>query len=340
MLDIELIQKDKPQLRQILLYEYSTAVFKARVYQRVRDHLMQKGIQVRNIDYENVMFSFNETSLFGEFLVLIDIDELRKDKKFKEYMTDMADLIAGKATSNRYLFFLRKNSPRYEAIKKMPQTTVISKAATKINEPALSKQTFLKLFEYACSLYTEFINLEKLENYQMFKTSVEDYVINEKPNLAEFLSKFDIFVFVTIDFETNQFNPTLFRTMISTQEKINFFKTHKLIFDFLTTPLESTGIKLYKEIDDMIHKRSLPVKVIISTLFKITRELSYVNAKLNPGKHTPESMTPYRWKQLTAYESVPLKNLLRWQILLAKYESSFNTKNLAIIFQQFLEEFK
>lgn len=306
MLDIDFLEKESVSLKRNIIYNYDVGIYRTKVFEKIKDYLLSKKISVREVDYNNFEYSLKETSLFGEFVIFIDLvnHPEYKDQKL--------------TTKNRLVIFSKDLS---------------LEECSAIKEIDTSKSNFSKLFNHSFSNSPILSGIKK-DQKEKIESSFITWVQENKISLEEFYFNFEYYILSCID--EDKFNISKFK-QLTESNKIDYFRLHKLFYDILINASDRSKQKILKYMEEQIKNR-VDVKSLINRIFQVICDLCLVNSKLDKaGKDLGFSV--YKLNILNSMNSVPVLNLFKTQLLLAKYEGRFNTSNNFLVeFESFISE--
>jgi hypothetical protein len=323
----------------MVVYKYRTSVFKPLVVDTVRRHYESRDVGMDEVSYENFDYSMRETSLFGSVLKFVNLDLLVKDKKkLPGYVPALISASDG-SIDNRFLLVYRAGEKFDEATEKDAKLKSVLKSSTYIEEPSLTKTTFSKVFDFMLEFHKEVYDANRLVNLAIFKSSVEEYVVTEKPDMSKFNQAMVKILATCIDYKERMFDVTGFRSMMSIEKSEAFFVFHKLMYEFLVAPGNRSSANLFKEVERRYVTKGEEHKLILGGLFKALSELELVNSSLNEGRDPnifPQGWTPFKFKRLQQYAGIPAITILKFRLLLSRLEPEMNTESFLLVFDRAL----
>ncbi|HEC67116.1 MAG TPA: hypothetical protein ENI23_17705 [bacterium] len=339
MLDIDFLQRDKPQLKHTIVYETDSRAFSPAVFNRIKTMALEKGLGFREVEYDSYWLSFCESSLFGESLVYVDLAKFQEivKKDFRKLMEQSIQVIVDKSVESRFYFLLNSEIPGIKVIQNLTIYTSFISASTYLEEPKLTKGSFLKVLKYLQDS-ADWYDFANLKNPTAFEKSMEEVFLLREMNLLEFIKKFDLVGLLAIDEVSNKFDQTKFRNLIGQSDPMEYFKVHRAMFDFLTAfDARSTKI-FFRHIDTRFNLERTPIKLLIFNLYRTLQDLQLINGTLNSKQVKPDEFSNYKYKILTQWKNIPLSNLLKFSVGLSKAEPTLNTENFLITMDQMLSD--
>ena len=333
MLDIDFLQKDKPQLKHIIVHETRSLAFSPAVFFRIKNMAMEKGWGFREVEYgDSYWSSFCETSLFGESLAFIDTVKFQEvaKKDFRKLMEQSIRAIADNLVESRFYFLINPETPGITTIKGLTVYAPFISASTYLEEPKLTKRSYLKILKYLQD-NAEWFDFSELKNPTVFEKALEEVFLRREMDLLQFINKFDLFCLICIDFESGKFDQARFRTMVGQVDPLEFFKIHKALFEFLSA-FDSRSQKIFfRLMDGKFNSEKIPVKLLLFNLYRALQDLQLINSSLNPKQVKPDAFSNYKYKILTQWKGIPVANLFKFTINLSMVEPELNLDNFLII---------
>lgn len=320
MLDVDFLGQTKTALRQHVLYGTDSNALRPQVHSIVRGHADQRGIPQRELDYTNPAYSARESSLFGEYLIWIDLDTLTetRGKNALDDFIDLATLITEGTPENRlYLFGA---APK---MKEHPAWATLAKSVTYIEETPVSDANIARILDYAA----RDLGLLHMANKPAWVASMKEYANTDEVTLSDFLHAVELYATLCTTFPIGQpptFDTVAFNSHRASKVATDYYRWQRLLSTFLTQPTKTNAAALTRELDTARHNNGFEPRALFTILSRTTQDLFYVSEALNKSATKPGNWSDFKWGKLRDYRGVPPARLLSWNVLLAKFEPELN----------------
>lgn len=337
MFDIEFLMSGRNSFKSNIVYEYNTGVFKQDVLLKIGSIFESRDLAIQEVDYDKFYMSSRSSSLFGNSLFLVDINRLAEENKraiklLQELISDILD----RKIDNRFLFLFREGAD--EGVLDKEKYSALLKESYVLTEVRLSKSVVRKVIEFLCAKNNQHFKFDKLKNREEFLNIVIQSAESVNYDLLQYLKLFEKVIYLCV--EDSVFSLDMFNKFIHvTNEVEDIYILHKAISDFIIEPSQRTKDKLYHMVCVMYLNKKYSTRLILYRIIKIVRELSFINKSLGVSEQFIASLTKHKRYFLEKFDSIPVKNLLKFSLILMKYEEKFNTGNFIFEFNRFLASF-
>lgn len=315
MYDLDFLTSEKPTIRQHSVYTYRSGLLRPQIYARLCAHYAAKDLLLKEVDYPTLASDALVSGLWGAQAIFIDVT----DKDQTAAVLSLAQSLHAKATENHVCLFV---PDELTELTKSPNWASFTRTATVIDEPAVTAQSLPKILEYLKRVNTLY-DFTQLTNGSALQQAFEELLASDRTwTFPEVQATLNLFAATCITTELNQFDLMRFRTLGLLKPKENFYRLHKLLFDFLSAGRETDLTALLIDFDRRLRAGD-ESRPLLGQLYWVTRELLTINSTLNPKFEAPDKWTPYKVKILTDFATVGLMELWRWLILLTEHEPRF-----------------
>jgi len=320
MLDVDFLSATHPQLRQHVIYTYSTGLLRSPVRIRLNQLYTAKGLICGDAPPDNPLLSIYEESLLGTEAIFIDT------VCHPNIATDLPDFLPDletKAVSNSVIFFL----PEGAAFLRTPSWLAFSKTASVLEEPHVTKTALPKLVAFFGARSSVFDYRQWTNKADFLAALQETLKFESNWTLVKFQDRLEFLAVMCVVEQT--FDKVLFRKYAPPSSKEHFYRFHKAIFEFL---LQKTSEKLEQVVvlfsQEYVTRPN--ERMLVGLLFQITHDFVIVNRELNPKGQVPEDWSAYKKAKLMAYKGMPLINLFKWSSTLAREEGRFYERKFVV----------
>lgn len=337
MFDIEFLMSGRNSFKSNIVYEYNTGVFKQDVLLKIGSIFESRDLAIQEVDYDKFYMSSRSSSLFGDSLFLVDINRLAEENKraiklLQELISDILD----KKIDNRFLFLFREGAG--EDIRDRDKYFTLLKESYVLTEVKLSKTVVKKVVEFLCAKNNRYFKFDKLKNREEFFNIMIQSAESINYDLLQYLKLFEKVIFLCI--EENIFSLDRFNKLIHIINEVeDNYALHKVVSEFIIESSRRTRDRLYHMVCVMHLNKKYSTRLILYRIIKIVRELSFINKSLGVSEQYIASLTKHKRYFLEKFDSIPVKNLLKFSLILMKYEEKFNTGNFIFEFNRFLASF-
>lgn len=337
MFDIEFLMSGRNSFKSNIVYEYSTGMFKQNILLRIGAIFEERDLVIQEVDYNKFYMSSRSSSLFGDFLFLVDINRLAaENQKAKSLLQELIADILDRKINNRFLFLYREGAG--EDIRDEEKYSNLLKESYILKEINLSKTTVKKVVEFLCAKDNRYFKFDKLKNREEFFNIIIQSAESVNYNLFQYVKLFEKVIYLCI--EDSVFNLDKFNRFIRvTGGTEDTYALHKAVSDFIIEVSQRTRDKLYHMVCVMHLNKKYSTRLILYRIIKIVRELSFINKNLGVSEQYIASLTKYKRFFLEKFDSIPVKNILKFSLMLMKYEEKFNTEDFVFEFNRFLASF-
>lgn len=337
MFDVEFLVSSRNSFKHLVVYEYNTAVFKPDVCSKVEDVFEFRGLLLDKVDCANLNQSIRGSSLFGNFLMVFDLNEYVLSNKGweKEFESFSKDVLSG-ILENRFLILCREGK-EVSKLKSMQSYIDLTKNSTYLVESEFSKTSMNKIVKYLILKNKNIFDFNKLKNQDIFLKSLHRYFECSENSLVDFIKFFERTVILCV--EGDIFKLDLFNKFFQNKEVKNYYVLYKLVYNFLVNTSETTRSILFKHMCDLYLKQKCSVRLIVYRLTQIMKEFFFLCGSLNESEEYFLSLTGYKKFRLEKFKNIPVKPLLRFSVLLTQYEEKFNSKDFILELNSFLSEY-
>jgi hypothetical protein len=320
MLDIDFLSAARPSLRQHAVYTYSSGLLRGPVRIRLNQLYRAKGMICGEASPDNPLSSVYLPSLLGAEAIFIDT--ARYDNISTVLPVLMPDLETN-AVSNSVIFF----APEGATFLQTPSWLAFAKTATVLEEARLSKSAMPKLVAFF-GLQSRVFDYRQLTNKADLLAALQETLKSESNwTLVEFQERLEFLAVMCVVEQT--FDKVLFRKYAPPSSKEDSYKFHKAVFEFLLAKTEEKLIPVL-QLFSQEYVVQPNARLLFGLLRKITRDILAVNLELNPKGQAPKDWSAYKKAKLMAYKGLPLVNLFKWSITLAREEPHFSQKNFVV----------
>jgi hypothetical protein len=332
LLDIDFLMSERSSLKSCVVYEYNIGIFKQDVLSRISSIFESKNIDFQEVDYYNFNMSSRSSSLFGESAFLIDLNKLvQKEPNCKKCFNELVTDISSKKIYNRYIFCVRSGFG-ISNIQETDQYKKLKEISYNIVELELSKSTVAGLINFLINknkgLYYKVKNLEEFKKVLSSNTRSFDLL-----NFIKFFGRISYFCIEDNFFSIDNFNRI---TKIDNDDTSDDNILCKNIVDFMVEGSHRSKDKLFNTVFNLYFNKKYSTKLILYRIIKVVRELSFINKRLGVSEGFLATLTKQKKYFLEKFDSVPVKDLVRFSSMLVKYEEKLNTGNFIFEFNQFL----
>lgn len=332
LLDIEFLKSERSSFKDCIVYEYNTGVFKQDVVSRISSIFDFRGFDIQEINYDAFNSSSRGSSLFGDLVFFVDVNKLvERNSNYKKDITTLIKDISNKEVSNKFVFLL-KDSPEVVELKTGELFTKFTESTYNINEVELSKTTVNKVVDYLVSKdkvkMGDILNEDDLVNVVV--QSME--LVNN--SLVDFVKMYERILYFCV--ENSSFDISKFNSLGLNSLNKEEYVLYKVISDFIVEPSSRTRLKLFKAVCDLCFNKKYLNRLILYRIIKVVRELSYINKHLGVSEEFISSLTKQKRYFLERFNSIPLKNLLKFSLKLVRWEQKLNSRNFIFEFNCFL----
>lgn len=321
MIDLDFLLNEKPPLKHHIIYTVKTHALRPAVSAKLRAYVDARGLATRTLDLERPLLSAAESSLLSDFFIWVDLDELvaQKSKTALDTFVNLAAYLLDHPTLANRLFLYTSD----EKLLAHPLYAELSKAYTHLEEISVSESTLPKLLDFV-ALSNPSLDLAALTNRQAFLDKLKT-LLDDEMTLPDLLHAIEYYATLCINPVTHTFDIATFATMATTQQKTDYYRWHRLIFNLLTTRARPAATALMRELDSAQHIAGFEPRGLVTMLYKATYDLHIVSAALNPNEVKPAEWSEYKWKQLlVAFAGTPPAQLLTWNVHLSRKEPRLN----------------
>lgn len=338
MLDVEFLLANKNALKYSILYEYDTMVFKSDVCIKINKYFEFRGFSIEEADYILLLNSMGSVSLFGNYLILIDLNKLIENnpKDWRKIFDECSEKVINKVFNNRFLFLVKTGDDLIK-LKALPSYVDLEKNSYHLVESEVNKHSILKIIDFLLIKNKNLIDYNKLENKEPFIKSLERYLEYPEHNLLNFVKFFEEVIIYCI--KDNVFNLSNFNLLFQNREEKDYYQLYKVMYNFILNPSEMTKINYFNFISNLYLKRKYSVQLILYRLMKVMKELIYLCKYLGDSEDFLSTLKDYKKYMIKNFDSLPIKSLFKYFILFGRYESSFNVGDFLFEFDRFLNSY-
>lgn len=330
MLDIEFLRKDAA-VKQTVTYTVTTRLNLPAVRKAIQSWARGKGYMYREIDYTNLLYSAQESPLFGEPFLELDLSRLREvNKEASALIQQLWKAVLEKKVTNRIWFIAQTDDP----LKDDPNWLSLQRLSTKLEEPQVTSGQLPKLLDYLTET-SRLYDFTKLTNRTALEAALREMVDNQP--LPEFCNLFEQLTLLCINPNTHLFDTTEFRRLVGVDAQKDFYILPKHLAQFLNAPNPTTGGQLMREIDRMLHLEQSETRAVASLLHKAWRELT-VAALSSQKEGALLDWSPYKTKRMRELATIPPDRLLKWGLLWSANEPRVHQQNPLTVVQGIINQ--
>ena len=320
MLDIDFLSAAHPQLRQHVIYMYSTGILRSPVRIRLNQLYNAKGLICGDAPPNDPLRSVYVQSLLGAEAIFFDT--ARYDNISTVLPVLLPDLET-KAVSNSVIFFV----PEGAAFLQTPSWLAFAKTATVLEEAPSHEECPAEMVAFF-GLQSRVFDYRQLTNKaDLLAVLQETLKFESNWTLVEFQERLEFLALMCVVEQT--FGKVLFRKYAPPSSKEDFYKFHKAVFEFLLAKTEEKLIPVL-QLFSREYETQPNARLLFGLLFKITRDIFAVNLELNPKGQVAQDWSAYKKAKLRACKDLPAVNLYKWMNILAGEEPRFYERKFVV----------
>lgn len=330
MLDIEFISKKSLNGEKVFLYVEEHTFFSRNIERRIRQEyqIVDSAVEISCGSVRECLQDLEEGSLFSSLVKIVPLVDL--------YMLDanliprVLKYITGGGDPSCFLLVLAKSSPHCAAIKNMlPELELIENGTLGDRGYFTKLLSFVLLNDQIVSLpdnvSKETVHKEVLSVYPQFKDM----------EVSQFLVRVDYLIGVNCD--KGFFDSLSFLESVGAAEKVEYYRTHRCIYEFLLRGDNKTAEALYKYIEKMYLHDGVSIRAVCGLVFSALMDLIYCNQEFKCD--LTEVFSSFKMSQLKMCRGLPLERLLRFQILFLCCENDIVRSESVQPLQNWLSEY-
>lgn len=336
MLDVEFLAAETKSVKQTILHQYTSTIFKPAIERKLFDLFKQKSWELVTLDMDAPISHLNQPTLFGERIFYVDLSKHAKAKRPE--LATIFQLIQDKQMTQRILFSSSPESA--QVFDGNPAWIALSKVSTFIEEVKPTKGSLKKILE----CYRKDAQVEAPSNSEAYESSLLKLLNNDDFPLEVFYKTLDMVQMLCVS-DSGVFDPLLFtRHIYKEEERMNFFRMHEIVFAILATPKEQAGYAMNQltiELDTLVNVQGLDSRQVLGRLSSALRDILLVSSRVGGATDHSEHITKFKRSKLLSYAEADPLSVIRLQSLLVTNEPKLrNSSNLIVDLQtHFLERF-
>jgi len=333
MIDLEFIMSNRNSFKRCIIYSYISSAFKFEVTEKIKSVFDFRGILLNEADYSSFLDSCNGLSLFGESLILIDLEKFKGVSKswVAEFDKFCLDFVAERL-ENRFVVFGLQDS--FDGLNNSKNFIEFKDKSSLIEEAPPEKLSASIFLDYISFRNKNAFDLTKVKNSDTMYKSIGQILKSKELDIFEIISLCEECLFVALN--NDKFDAVLSNLLINNVSKQDNFILYDLVFNVLATGSKISKDRLYKYLLELNTIEEFSVELISYRFMKVYKDFLYINVEYGPSEEYLNTLNVYYRKYLGKFKDIKLHKLFRVGMLLAIYESLLNSNNLTTLLYEFV----
>jgi hypothetical protein len=320
LIDIDFLLLDRNSFKNSIFYSFNEGIFKFEVYQKITSIFESKGYILKEVDPLDFKGSFFSHYIFEDILYILDLNKLIQiNPNYENFLDLFVKSILEGELKNRF-FIQYKNDIKFPIDK-------LKSICYYISEVEINKSSVEKIIQYLSYKDPNIFNKNILYNKDILINSLYSYSKVRELNLKEFIL-FCEEVFLTC-IDNNRFNLISFNQIIEQKDIVllKYYELYTYLHNVLLDPSINSKYKLYQYLVNLFWEVGENSRVVLSQMIKVMKDLYYINKNLKVSEEYIQTIKFSKKKFLEKYANIPIDRLLKFSLILSKYEFHLNSGN-------------